>query len=347
MGTFTSPMLVYFFSGQKIPGYAKDGLALAAKNFQGQIMVLVDNPRIQLGSRFIVENYMDWFDAQGFQTFVRKTPLDPGFRDGFWHKAVLRFFVIEQFMKVKGVNRLLHMELDNALLGISEIPDALDQIGKGVFLPWLTPSHGIASFVYVNSTSSLTKLIRGFNKNAHLGHEMAMLGRALQVGQGVFGLPTTGTLAMMERKALLPANQIQPSSKLGIFDAAPIGHWLFGQDARNQRGQLVRNHFIYDYYERSKEDLLSLAPKLVFDSTGLTFSSKSGTFPVRCVHIHSKALYLVRNPFMFRWVVTRSHKLKPTILPIFPRIGSWRDSRLRRKFHIFLVRSRNFLNPGS
>lgn len=322
--------LVYFYSGDKLPSYWRDSVRVTSRGWSGPIVLLTDSGVSRPPKNVEVIDFTEFFDSRRFEEFRLRSPMDGDFRNGFWFKAVLRFFVFEQFMENYKLTSLLHLELDVPGFSLERIPFELDKLGRGVFVPWLTDVHGIASFVYVNNISGLRQLLRGFSEHSHLGHEMAMLGVMLRDGRGVFGLPTTGTLASIVRGDLLPRNQVPPSRDVGIFDAAPIGHWILGNDPRNQVGRLVRNHFVFDYVDDSKQDLESLRMELSYSKDSVDIATVAGSFSVHCLHIHSKALYLVRWSSLFRWIIRVANRSKSRVVPVIPIAGSFRKVRLVR-----------------
>ena len=335
--------LVYFYSGSKLPRYWRDSVRVTSRGWSGPIVMLTDFGVSRPPRNVEVIDFTEFFDSRQFEEFRALSPMNGDFRNGFWFKAVLRFFVFEQFMEKYKVNSFLHLELDVPGFSLDKIPFGLDKNGRGVFVPWLTDTHGIASFVYVNHLSGLRQILRGFSEHSHLGHEMAMLGAILRDGRGVFGLPTTGTLASIVRGDQLPRNQVLPSRDVGVFDAAPIGHWILGNDPRNQPGRLVRNHFVFHYVDDSQQDLDSLRIELSVSEDSVDLETVAGRFSLHCLHIHSKALYLVRWRSLFRWIIQVANGSKSSVMPVVPIAGSFRRSRLVRWGEIRLVRLKTFV----
>jgi hypothetical protein len=68
----------------------------------------------------------------------------------------------------------------------------------------------------------------------------------------------------------------------GIFDAAPIGMWLTGQDPRNHRGRILR----YKPIPESYVDPTRLKGRLELKEENLMYD---GNTPIYDLHIHSKA----------------------------------------------------------
>jgi hypothetical protein len=336
--------LIFFFSGTKFPRYGRDSLRIARRSWPGPVVLLTDTDLKRVPRGVTVERYESWFSSTGFDSFCEKSPLNGNFRGGFWHKTVLRFFVLEQFMERTGVSRFLHLELDVAPFDLSGVTGALDDWGSGFFVPWLTPEHGIASLAYCNSAKALKTVLNGFATHVHVGHEMAMLGRILKSSpREVFGLPCSGTLAKQLRGEALPSNQIPVSEELGIFDAAPFGHWLLGNDARNQRGSWVKNHFLYHYTPDSRTDLERLAPKFFVTQNKIWLESNGLRLRVRCLHIHSKAMYLVRSRLLLRIHVNIANKPKTSLVMVLPRLVLWGDSRQRELLSLLLVRAKRLV----
>lgn len=334
----SGPALVYVYSGDKLPRYWRDSIATTRRGWRSRIFLLTDCRVSRPPKGVTVVDYRDWFDNEMFSHFSRLSPLDQHFRRGFWLKTVLRFFVIRGFMEAYSEKQIMHLELDVVGFSLGSLPRILNEFGVGAFIPWINPSHGIASMVYFNGVEGADEILQGFIEHSHLGHEMAMLGKTLENGSNVYGLPTSSTLARLLRGEPLPSNQLTPFRGLGLVDAAPIGHWVLGNDPRNQTGRLVRNHFIFDYNDDSGKDMQTVQPQVRRVGNSVILSSGDQEFNLWCLHIHSKALYLVRNTLFFDWVLQASRRNVSSILPVVPIIGRFRNSNVKRRLDIYLVR---------
>ena len=313
--------LVFVYIGNNLPLYARDSLILAIKNWSGPVVLIADSFPWWIPKQVRRVRYRDWFSSAAFDEFATLSPLNPSFRGGFWHHTVMRFFVLAQFMETYGITRIMHAELDVAVLDMKGVSSELDAIGDGVFLPWVVKSHGVASILYCKSRKARESVLGEFLEHYELGHEMAMLGRILQRGNSaIFGLPSHGTLAREILSVQNGPNEILSSQSLGVFDGAPLGHWIFGEDPRNRPGKVVCNHYRFDYAPESEELLRVLPPIFSFSGEGLKLLRDHEAFPIRAIHVHSKAMYLVRWNLLFAchvWLANRSRSFPVLVFPKF------------------------------
>jgi len=283
--------IVYFYSGKVLPKYARKSIAHATRTWGDKVSLLTDVDHSDLGARVEVIDYRGWFDPSEFESAVRSHRLDSGFRGGFWSRTLLRFFVLEQFMKLHSVERLLHLELDSVLFITKQEFEGLSLDAEGLYIPWAPGSLAIGSFVYINNHNSLSSLVEFAATGPRFENEMQLLTNFLeQRPQYARGLPTADQ--MMNRfRDFKPMNSIPPGDSEFVFDANRLGMWTYGTDPKNTKGLFSFNHFA--------EPRLSSIPKLGCTTSGLpTIVNREGGPPKRIanVHMHSKRVAQAIRP---------------------------------------------------
>lgn len=289
------PPLIFVYLG-KIPKYCRANLRIASQQFSGEIILLTDDPEITEIPGVRVEHVKDWYEPGEFQRLEEASPLDSGFRSGFWLRAIERFFVLSAYARRTGIARFFHCELDVLVIDLEGVPDFLDIHGSGIFAPMPSAHQVIASFVYVNDRNSLSAFCDYAIEHSFLGNEMAILASFFQQhSDKAHSLPTEASL--VNAKGFSPSVVEQSG---GIFDAANLGHWYFGQDPSNTVG-LVWNHWREKARERVVEKIRS---RTSICDRGLEIRGfDSPWLPVRVLHVHSKAFNVIKWRLSFAFFV--------------------------------------------
>ena len=119
--------VLFVYLGTRLPPYARASLRLA-QEFSGAHVRLLGNaqqaPR-NLGSSAVFTAIEDFYDDAEFKEASRYLSSSHGFREGFWHKALERFYVLEAFWRVSGQSDILHAELDQLLCRIEVFQENL------------------------------------------------------------------------------------------------------------------------------------------------------------------------------------------------------------------------------
>jgi hypothetical protein len=171
--------------------------------------------------------------------------MDQAFRGGFWRFAIERFFYLEDLMRSRGLDRVLHFEYDNLLyFSLGELEEAFESTSSGLSLPMDAPRRCILSVLYVARVEALRDfcrayvlryLVRGLN-------DMKAFSRYAKSRTLTF-LPVIPTSYAAGRTEL--ANRIGERTRKmepffenfeafgGVFDAAALGQYVGGIDPRN------------------------------------------------------------------------------------------------------------------
>lgn len=242
------PYLTFVYLGNQIPAYGAASLSLAAET-SGLEVRLIGNAvayekKISGVSEFIAVE--DFYDDQSFQSASRNLHQPAGFREGFWFKALERFFVLEQFFTKSSESLLVHAELDQLVFRADFLAKNFRDITQtGLFVPFHTADLALGSIVIINDKSELGKLAEYANEQPGFSNEMALIAKwAKSRKASVFGLPTLGLLdGNVDIVRHVP--RLHKSDIGGVVDAAQLGQWIGGIDPRNVRlPSLARNKFV-------------------------------------------------------------------------------------------------------
>lgn len=338
----TTP-IIFFHSGSRIPSHLARNLRHTRTQTTGKIILLCDKHSPVFPGVEVVQ-IEDWFDNTHFSRFKQLARLPDNFRDDFWNKAAKRFFALSQYAQKHSITRFLHVESDVLLLGGLSFLRHLDSVGKGLFYPVLSENLAISSVFYCNEINIMRRLLRHFMTALPGESEMNILGRfAVAHRKHVFGLPNVAT-ELRGQNQEMRFGELEPTEELGFFDAAHIGQWLLGEDPRNRPGFLVTNQYVARYGHNTFHEITEfLRESISADSRGLVISTRGKEFSVRCIHVHSKALYLFAPKSLRAAVVNWASSKRPLPLPIWPKFQNYQKSQLKRRFDIQVMKANRFI----
>lgn len=234
--------LIFVYRGGDFPGYGIKSLSLSSKTTSNRLIVLSDVERPWRVAKTVRWEHIDGFyDPAAFAAFASNSTLDANFRGGFWLHTAERFFILEQFVARQQIPRFFHGELDCLFFELGSVERAIMESSlSGMFLPRETRNRVVASLVYVNDQTSLTRACHTLLEKVSLGNEMDILG-SLPLGQGspFHAFPTAEYL--FRDSPSIGGWDVAPPNPSFIIDGAVLGRWLFGVDPRNTRTGASKN----------------------------------------------------------------------------------------------------------
>ena len=168
----------------------------------------------------VVEDMTDPFE------FNSKSSLNKVDRDGFWHHASARFFVIYSFMLKYGVQNVIHIE--NDVLLYYNCDEVLTFEKKQVYIPFDTFERNVASIVYIPDASIFGEILNHYNFEQNDMYNFSEIRKKT-------GLITNLPIFVRDVSTLEKAFVTDGFTKY-IFDAAAIGQFIGGVDPRNIEG---------------------------------------------------------------------------------------------------------------
>lgn len=324
-----------------IQGYAPVTVVLTSLvNFQEYILDSVRNLIVHGNKRVVVITEPEFFtrfsefptvqlvdkssliDEFGFES---KSTLDKGFRNGFWHLASARFFILYAYLKTHNVNRCLHIENDVMVYANADTvrwnPDRMAGAydGSGRMIP---------SVVWIPTPASLRTVLERYD---FANNDMANFGKADLERLPIF--PDNWTLAsppFVHETASVTENY--PSYGY-VFDAAAMGQYLGGLDPHVFGATPPKTYVSpdccikYNHYEFIWKD-------------GRPFIVVAGTpFPIFNLHIHSKNLKAFQTTEPMKTVVL---VLASKGEPYNSFLANWKTAKVPEGFKVYFY----FLTPG-
>jgi hypothetical protein len=293
----TTKAVHFVFLGESLPQYAKASLDLAVR-FSGLEVHLLGNSEIKSDVTSKPVHFTAIEDFYNPVEFGRASKLllsDKSFRNGFWLKTLERFFVLEQYFKATQLQSIFHAELDQLLFRNDILLSRLDSLGhRGVFLPFHSPTKGVASVFFCNNHDALRSFI-DFSLENESDSEMTLLADwASEAPEHVFALPTISSALNVYPTAMIEqVNELTHTLIDGVVDAAEIGQWVGGIDPENVPiSEIPKTKFVNNTGERCLP--LEQLQKLQFEldrndgRLSVTFDGKL-SFNLYNLHLHSKS----------------------------------------------------------
>ena len=309
--TLSIPPLVFVWLGERFPHWMGQALRMNQGLCSVETILISNSAAGRLPS-VTHQIFLEEFYEPPIDLNIGFAHLAPGFRAGFWSKTTERFFVLKQFMDKFSLSACFHAETDNVVFDISQLANALDNVGQGLFCPRDSIDRGIASLIYINDTGALGEMLALLKEQTRpFANDMALLGYLLQRSPKFFSLPTENIFGS-------PTNikwpLIDSSAVGGIFDAASVGQFLFGIEPRNT-GPFLFNRF---ENENCGVNLNTLDYKI--GPTGRQFSlvRKSDGLQLNLynLHVHSKLFQQVSNTTRLKEILSRVNNNKKTLMAL-------------------------------
>jgi hypothetical protein len=219
------------------------------------------------------------------------------FRNGFWRYSLERIFAITDLHRNIPDVKLLHLESD--VLILPNFPflkfESIDTLAWCKF----NETKDVASLLFTPTFTEsrwLTEIIKNeMELNASITDMKALSLISKKYSEKIKILPS---LPNKNKSKLINHNSKNLLGDIsflsdnfdefdGIFDSAPIGMWLLGQDPRNHFGKLI----LHDDSFISSGDSFVNPSRVVYDmnENGHIFiKDESLKYPLYCLHVHSK-----------------------------------------------------------
>ena len=303
----------FVYLGAALPAYATAALKLTRLHSGLHPHLIASSAALKFLPKGIAETTPteDFYDSSPFVDLKSQVISPHSFRDGFWLKSFERLLVLEQFMRTSKIRSLFHSELDQLLFRVDLLVGNLHHLKPpAISLPFHNSTSAIASIMHVNDCSPLSEVIEFAKSTKPFMNEMELLARwASGNPEKIRALPTLANVLLPESsKLILPVATLDTSITGGISDAAQVGQWIAGADARNlDLSERPLNHFVAPASEMllSREHLASTRFLFDQDSGSLQAETQDGQlFTVYNLHIHSKA---------HSWIHSRSQNLSVLI----------------------------------
>jgi hypothetical protein len=202
-------------------------------------------------------------------------------RNGFWIYSLERIFALSEWAKLNKTVNFLHIESDVLLM--TNFPMRDFEKCKKIAWTRYNQDRDVATFIYSPN----------YEEIAWVTSELIKL---IEINPSLTDMTGLSTISKdhPNRVRILPSAPTElVAGESGIFDPAPFGMWLTGQDPRNNWG--FTRKFI------SLHDSISAPEKFHYSASSdgtLTLSDLTNSYFLFNLHVHSKRI----NLFNKNWI---------------------------------------------
>jgi len=246
--------IVFVHLGNRLPDYLNNALA-QARLFnpeadiylvQNQGALATEQDHACIEQRAIKVVFSESLPmSRAHRDFVKNSPLDNNYREGFWKKASERFFCLEEFIKAHHLSHVFHLENDVMLYAnLKEMLPVFYQY-LNIAAVFDNDERCIPSFMYIAHESAITDLVQFFaDKTALSLNDMQLpaLYKKCYGRDAIDHLPLIMPSYTEQNRLKSAMGHIPVDDSLyyhkfnqfnSIFDAAALGQYLGGIDPRN------------------------------------------------------------------------------------------------------------------
>jgi hypothetical protein len=281
--------IVFVQLGKRPDKYVWANISMCQKWFPEFPITLIGNSSAtqREGERRNIEYWDFQMDSEAEETF-RSLNLPQNFRHGFWIYTLQRLIALTQYHLVNPVKSLLHVESDVTLSSNFPFSKLINE-NRIHWMPF-NEERDVASLLYLPSQDETKWLQEEFLRNLSMKNDHTDMTLLREVSKKhpnrimYFPVIESPHSQLLNKNSKLDFSQrasIQYEIFQGLFDAAPLGMWLTGQDPRNHRGRILR----YKPIPESDVDPTTLSGRLKLEEEALMYN---GDIPIYDLHIHSK-----------------------------------------------------------
>lgn len=291
--------IILIHIGSIYPKYINDCI-IQLKNFNFNVHLIIsenlisyvpyNDINISKIEDYINEKY-DSFSIQGY---------DKNFRDGFWRSTSSRFFILENYVKVKNIKNFYHIEYDNLIYDdLKHTTEILTKQKEDMFLVIDSESRCIPSIMFIKDYKILNELTNFILLNSNK-NDMENLFSFYYSNRSNVGnlpiLPTNNNIDLISKTGIKNSGNINYTNLFDdlniIFDGAAFGQYVGGVDNRNDSSNTVGFVNETTIFDVSKLNI-SWEKKLPV----ITHNNKK--IRICNLHIHSKTLnkFLINNNY--------------------------------------------------
>jgi hypothetical protein len=256
-------------------------------NFEFDIHVIVDFKFLKEMDEY--KSSITLVDSTTLQTdFDKKSKLDKHFRNGFWNNASKRLFIVYEYMKIKNLTNVIHLE--NDVLLYSNMNYNFDE---KIYITMDSKDRCIPGIIYIPKYDLFTKLIENYDFTQN---DMINLCKFYNNNKDI--VKTFPIIDDSLDKCIYNENFQEFNS---IFDGAAIGQYLGGVDPRNIAGDSTG--FINETCEIKYDNYrFKWIKKGKYSFPHIEINSK--LIPINNLHIHCKKLekFRIDNPIENKYI---------------------------------------------
>ena len=240
------------------------------------VHVILDKPFFKYMSEY---NSIKLIDSSNLNiTFDKRSRLDKKFRGGFWHNCSKRLFLVNEYMKTKKIQNVIHLE--NDVLLYSNMNYNFDE---KIYITMDSENRCIPGIMFIPKYELLNKLIRNYNYTKNDMQNLAIFYHNNK--------KTVKTFPIIDNSVEKSRYNENFKEFNSIFDGAAIGQYLGGVDPRNKPGDTTGfvNETCVVKYDKYKFKWLKKG-EYYFPCIEVN----NNIVPINNLHIHSKNLQQFR-----------------------------------------------------
>ena len=300
-----APIVVFVHLGNQLPRWLIPSILDFKKSHDGQVYVILNNKSNSdsLRSKKISTWIVDDKKITLPDTLENKDLYY--FRNGFWRESTRRFWALKEFQKDFRYP-IIHFESDVKVF--KNFPyNSFLQLDQPIAFPLSAPGYGVASVFYSREFHALDELLGNWGDSSsqkklaeitHFVNDMTLLGSSvINYPYLVTNLPTVHPKCnCIEHHKVITHYDLSANFKIfsGVFDGATLGQFLFGFDARNERG--LRRLYKYREYHTIRPNKLRFEYNSSRESLLMNCNEVQNT-EIFNLHIHSKDLRVFSDKF--------------------------------------------------
>lgn len=227
----------------KIPSYVKHYTQLAAQALPEFDTILIsDRAKLPAIRDVIVLPAQEFSRSESraqIDSSLSRMGIDPNWRDGYWRKVFLRFDLVDAFMRRVDRGHIA-IQLESDILSSLSLPiitEALEQRSSPCLMPFIDSQTGGPGLIIAKSPTGLSAVcafVIDALKSGISASDMTALALARDSGF-VTALPSDAQDSRLNLS--ITSEGLEHAARI-VFDAAATGQYLFGVDARNNKGRI-------------------------------------------------------------------------------------------------------------
>lgn len=261
---------------------------IKSQNPSLEVTLLSDREENLNKARQLGVNVWEYIPSSAVLKILDGHSLSSGFRNGFWQTSILRLFAFLDYVEEVDY-AMVHLESD--VLTSTSFPWAKFETLEHCAWLQFNDQRDVAAIVYCPSGSEAGWLKDALLETMSTESQATDMTLLSAVSKEFRTRITLLPIAQKKDSSLYAQNvneeaRVRNSSAFslfgGIFDSAPLGMWLMGQDPRNHYGILQRHIHLSDSYIDPRQLRVGSQKSIVIIHDG------DETFQLFNLHLHSK-----------------------------------------------------------
>lgn len=288
--------LVLVHLGKTFPKSVVANLEFIRFQFPDQKMTMIIDSHLNgeyLRRRGI--NFRFYKDVTGIDAYLSKHSYSADFRDGFWQLSTKRVFAFLEYCQEEDNNPKLHIENDIHLF--QNFPfSAFESLPKPAWLSY-NDQRDVGSIIScpnkIMAKWLIEKILAELREDPNFTDMTLLKEVSTAYPDSIIKLPIAeGPDSAFFAQNVTKEDRLRNSEYFqhfsGVFDAAPLGMWITGQDPRNHRGTLLLHTNHADSYIQPNQVSYEWVG-------GSLITSVQEAIKIFNLHVHSKEVSLLRG----------------------------------------------------